>query len=285
MHMSEVPPPEIPRAAKGPLPRAPSEQETNLGLEEDRKGIERLEEPLLKILEELRPQIDNGAYGIIIGDDASGRLPAVIMSDVVDAIYRKDGKKSPIVRFIAGARNLMGHSLGSEDARAKKHAFDLQIERMISDAGLSDSPEQETRVLIVTDYVVNGISSRFLNGGLYLKKLPADIATIALGSNTKLKYLNYTDGTTLVSGGIIGAPSIYGKRDMSGIVKQGKQLFSESTRKVFGKTHPDLEPADLEARMRVMQQRVNAARGVAREVASRLVEAYFSERQQDSQRS
>lgn len=41
--------------------------------------VSRLEEPIKRIIVQLRTRIDTGEYKVVIGQDASGRLPALIL--------------------------------------------------------------------------------------------------------------------------------------------------------------------------------------------------------------
>ncbi|MBI5420722.1 MAG: hypothetical protein HZA35_00180 [Parcubacteria group bacterium] len=51
------------------------------------KEIVELEEPIQRLLDQLRPHLEKNEYRLIIGDDASGRIPTLIMRKVMDTIY------------------------------------------------------------------------------------------------------------------------------------------------------------------------------------------------------
>ena len=53
--------------------------------------IEELREPIKKLLEQLHPHLENGEYQILISDEASGRIPALVFLHVINEIYRKKG--------------------------------------------------------------------------------------------------------------------------------------------------------------------------------------------------
>src|SRR3989344_8140945 len=68
--------------------------------------VEDLREPIENILIELMPDIETGAYSTIIGDDASGRVPTIILANVMKSIYELKGYPPPTVRFLAGSTGL-----------------------------------------------------------------------------------------------------------------------------------------------------------------------------------
>ena len=76
-----------------------------------------LANPMEEILSRMRKQIESGEYRLIIGDDASGRIPALILNKVLSAFYQKLGYKSPQTIFFAGSRQIQKE--GAE-AKSKK---------------------------------------------------------------------------------------------------------------------------------------------------------------------
>jgi len=80
--------------------------------------IAELREPIQNLLEQLRDKIDKGEYGVIIGDDASGRIPALILDNVIKSVYQDKGYTKPKTIFFAGSKEMMG--LGGEGFVKKK---------------------------------------------------------------------------------------------------------------------------------------------------------------------
>ena len=70
--------------------------------------VEQMNAPIREILKKISPDIEQGNYGLIIGDDASGRLPTLLLSNIIKAAYHERDYPLPGVRFIAGSRNLDG---------------------------------------------------------------------------------------------------------------------------------------------------------------------------------
>lgn len=65
--------------------------------------ISSLREPFQKIFLKLQESIDSGEYNLIIGDDASGRIPALVVRNFIKEVYAKRGYPKPATRFFAGS--------------------------------------------------------------------------------------------------------------------------------------------------------------------------------------
>ena len=83
---------------------------------EEQLAIEQLELPIKRIAEELKTELVRGDYGLMIGDDASGRVPARMLWHVAKSLA-KNPKEAPPLRFFAGSRNL---AAGSDEWKHKK---------------------------------------------------------------------------------------------------------------------------------------------------------------------
>src|SRR3989344_9337060 len=70
---------------------------------QEKEALLGLEDPLANILEKLRPELERGEYRLIIGDDASGRIPTRIVGEVIKKLSEERGFPRPLVRFIAGS--------------------------------------------------------------------------------------------------------------------------------------------------------------------------------------
>ena len=65
-------------------------------------SIEQLRVPIQKILEELRPEIEKAAYGMVLSDDVSGRIPALMLGWALKRIYKQNGNQPPLFRTLVG---------------------------------------------------------------------------------------------------------------------------------------------------------------------------------------
>lgn len=60
-----------------------------------------------KLLDQLRPHIEGGEYQLIVGDDASGRIPTLIFRRIIKAIYEEKGYPKPETAFLQGEYHLV----------------------------------------------------------------------------------------------------------------------------------------------------------------------------------
>src|SRR3990167_7175602 len=74
--------------------------------------IDRLEKPTEVILEKILGNIERGEYDLIIGADASGRVPTLVFKKFIDYVYKKLGYQTAKTIFLAGAG--MGLKTASE---------------------------------------------------------------------------------------------------------------------------------------------------------------------------
>ena len=74
--------------------------------------IGRLEKPAKVILEKILGNIERGEYDLIIGADASGRVPTLVFKKFIDYVYKKLGYQTAKTIFLAGAG--MGLKTASE---------------------------------------------------------------------------------------------------------------------------------------------------------------------------
>jgi RNA polymerase-binding transcription factor DksA len=168
--------------------------------------VRELVEPMKMLLDdpEIRARIENGKYGAIIGEDASGRIPALIAWRVVNEIYRRSKKPSVIAHFLHPAR---GHR--------KYETFNYEeILRFLSD--VKDSLGK--RVLYVTEYVETGQSVLTVYKALRALGLEMDLFSVcgqpmAFASDSLFKPFKKVFG--IISKEKV--PAIWGERSLSGV--------------------------------------------------------------------
>ena len=97
----------------------------NLGDQEEfrHKEIANVEEPMRKIFEQISGNFERGEYDLMIGTDASGRIPALIIFKLAKHIYEKSSHPLPMFRFIAG------HARHEDIERSEEHTSELQSQR------------------------------------------------------------------------------------------------------------------------------------------------------------
>lgn len=220
-----------------------------------------LEKPLNKILKQLRRDIDKGSYAFILGDDASGRIPTLIIGEVLKEVYRDKGLKLPLVRFVAGSTGLH-----QRDQEKKRTEVIKQVGRIQDDVSREDF--KGAKALIVTDTITSGQSVSMLLDAMGENKVDADVATIGI-SGTALrggkKKLERKYKTKIVYG-MEETPQIYpwGEKGLAGVIKKPEYLFSKPT-KQFIKNSTNKEIEQLE---------INAVRAVVHQIAQKIIKKY-----------
>ena len=190
------------------------QQSEKLG-EYDERIIDALFEPTQKILEELRPEIEGKTYQLVIGDDASGRLPALLIWQTLRELAEKKETLRPQVRFIAGTRH---YSKEGPVGMKKKHKVLEYIQ------GLKKDIPDLRRVLIVTDTIASGQSLEPLAQSLREVGVEYDIATIALMNNQQ--GVEQKLSGRVIAGGTWRDDSVYIKYHLGGVVKDIQDLHA-----------------------------------------------------------
>lgn len=111
------------------------------------KEIAELEEPVRKILHGLSNNINAGEYSVILGEDATGRLPALLFQKILTPIYKNKGFSPPELSFFAGQTFSMR---GVEKEKVTKY-FERYFEEICE-----QTRKENKKFLIVTDTIQSG---------------------------------------------------------------------------------------------------------------------------------
>lgn len=127
--------------------------------------IAALYQPIENIIEKIKNNIENGEYGLIIGEDTSGRIPALVFNKVLKAAYEKKGQPSPDILFMSGIRwyNPQHDSDKEKGERFIDHIKDHVV-------------TNEKKALVVTEYIKFGHSILPIVHALEAQGIPYDIA-------------------------------------------------------------------------------------------------------------
>ena len=82
------------------------------------EAIFELKEPIENILTKLSDKIESGYFNAIVGEDASGRIPALIIGRIISERYKKNSLSSPDLKFVAGSSYIEDYSEESETGKA-----------------------------------------------------------------------------------------------------------------------------------------------------------------------
>ena len=132
--------------------------------------IKELEKPIKEIILQLKDRIENGEFGIIIGDDASGRIPALILGGFIQRICKEKKVANqteihiPEIIFIPGKLWVPNEQLAQE---------------LLYNHLTKHNLKTGDKVLIVTDTIVTGSSLKVLS--VLLRQLGFEVKIAAVG--------------------------------------------------------------------------------------------------------
>lgn len=144
-----------------------AERRSPLRVPESEPAVAELESPLRNALRQAAPRLRDGTYGLIIGDDTSGRVPAVIVHDVVRRLHEQRHHDAPPLVFLPGGG---GRNSCELQARA---VVDQGSERLRRLSG-------GRRALLVTDTVQTGSSVAFFAKALADHGIAMDVLAVAV---------------------------------------------------------------------------------------------------------
>jgi hypothetical protein len=180
--------------------------------------------PMQRIVEQLHDDIEQGTYTVVLGDDASGRIPALVIDRFLRARYGKLGFPAPETRFVAGS--------GPATEQVSGEAAGRKGEALRSFVAALGVPEGK-RVLIVTDVVVSGKSLEPLMQALAHRGVAFDIAAVGFdegfGRDVR-KLVERGFSARMVTGGSDIYPRIFRRHDLAGVVKKKEDLHAQPYR-------------------------------------------------------
>ncbi len=152
------------------------EKENQELVERGTELIGRIEEPIKEMLAPVLGKIQAGEYDLLIGEDASGRIPTLIVGEIMGEIYRQN-KNHFETRFIAGRpsgreRKTINNTPEAQERKGENDREYIQkIKRELA----------PKRVLLVTDFILSGTGIRSITDSLHAENIPFDICTLRLG--------------------------------------------------------------------------------------------------------
>lgn len=176
--------------------------------------------PLRSLVLKIKTRMISGQYAFMIGDDASGRIPALILNKIQNMSFTE---KTPLF-FLAGSRK-------TQTIEAKKADIKEFVEEQLPPV------PQGKSVLIITEYIHRGDSLVLLTDVLRSLGISYDVCTIGVYSKG-IDLLDKKLGTSILFG-IKGKPSIDGNYVLAGVEKSYEDLFATrykmtpSERRVF----------------------------------------------------
>jgi len=244
----------------------------------ERKMVRELEGPILSIVEQLRPEIEKGEYKLILGDDASGRIPTFIIGHVCKTIYEANNMRPPLVRPIAGSSKL-----NRSDENKKLNMVAAQIGKMKATATRYFGNDLG-KVLIMTDTITGGSSVGVLIEALRENDWKADVATIGITPGGKIKKTLERDWDSRIVYAMEGTPEIYGRTNLSGVI-QDRTWTSAKNKEKKDTENNDEEKNNKEIEKAILfakplgshhDDETRAARALSQDVADRIAHEFLS---------
>ena len=252
--------------------------------------VAELEEPIKKIIEKIKDRIEGGEYGLIIGDDAGGRIPTLILGGFIQKISENEARQKPSLIFIPGKQALKG---GLEGRPLLKKIFErrglLKLrevqERELNDHLIKYGATKDKKILIVTDTVKSGHSLKTLTTLLRSLGYNYEIATIGIEPSpiNKNSFREALGGADIFSGAYYSkekkedrhTPRIYSQEGekYTGVRKFEGDRSSIALKRLFS---PDESPEEI-------QEAINQSRHDSSFVVDRLVEWYQGQKPKDDQ--
>lgn len=226
--------------------------------------IAELEDPLEKILEEIGSQ----DFDLIIGDDASGRIPTLIISKFFRARAENKNQKPPPTIFIA---NTPEAQQGMELKKTRRGKITELVKKTVRSNG-----NIPLKVLIVTEYIVSGRTLEQLVSVLRQMGFNIKIATLGVSgfltmpTKKNMQELKEKLGVDIIYGGY-GEPGIYHNRKLAG-VKKGSDLT-----KIHSQSSKKLEASlgASETEVEEIQKTINLSREDVNVMAERLISKFL----------
>ena len=236
--------------------------------------VAELEVPIKKIIEKIKDRIERGEYGLIIGDDASGRIPTLILGNFIKNISEKKGLDKLNIVFIPGKLNYFFHRERSRE-----------LDKYISGYGAT----KERRILIVTDTIQSGGSLETLVKLLKKSGHSCDIATIGIEFPDEYDDERFENlGTTEVISGEyqrgasyhLHIPEVYYKSKSSGVYKRPGDKVSKTRKSAALPEVVNSESIKTRSSRQEIQESINKSRKDANVVVEHLIDWYESQKQE-----
>lgn len=209
------------------IPQEPKEgmDKTILGLEKEEVAIkiESLEGPLQNIINYLRDDIEKHTYSSVLGEDISGRIPALILGKFINVIYQEKGESPLNVSFYAGGSSLKREILLVDDEElvmgtGKTQPWEDYLRKIKPRLG-------QGKALLVTDYMQSGASIKGMSELLKKAEINFDVVSMGVVKGFDGNVLKLPVSSKLIIGSK-DIPKIYGKRYLAGLTKEAGEPIS-----------------------------------------------------------
>ncbi len=135
-----------------------------MGLPYRISAVEEILPGIARLVHEMREPLANSDYSVIIGDDTSGRIPALLLGKLINRHRAEHGMPPVPVRFVQGSGR-------EEDREHVATAVEDRLNRLSPDA-------RSGRVLVVTEGISSGRAIAQIGAGITARGMEFDVAAL-----------------------------------------------------------------------------------------------------------
>jgi adenine/guanine phosphoribosyltransferase-like PRPP-binding protein len=184
--------------------------------------FEQSREELESLVKQLMPAIKNHEYNIIVGDDASGRIPTLILGGLMKEIYKKDNATPPQILFFAG-RHLQYYE-GEENLVSE---FFQKLEKQ------KEIKPSSSNALVVTEYMSTGATMVSFVKTFKKLGLSCDVATLVANGPERHYKDKYDFNKIYIGNALGGVAPFYGSRIFAGVKQKPEDKIFASPLNVY----------------------------------------------------
>lgn len=230
--------------AMSEAPRTSPEQlHSAISRERIKELVLELEYPLRLMLKKLRPDIDKGRYQMIVGEQVSGHLPALILGHAIKLIYRARGLPPPVQGFVAGSRD---QRYAASDQKVRLIAPYISQLKENKGEDISWEPpsrntlvasmgrflrKPEAKALVVSETISTGVSITPLLRAFRENKIRADVAILYFDNSDEMgiEDLESELGARVIDVEAFPNESdnFFQHKELTGLVKNPEDLFAQ----------------------------------------------------------
>lgn len=196
------------------------------------KIMDSVKKDIKKIIDKNRDSIDNHIYGMLIGVDGGGRIPALILRKTFNGIYSSRGQSEIETFFLSGSRNIT-----TEESEKKR----TELEQFFKQESFAKIKQNGEKILIVEDVISSGGSIQLMVQVLQNLGFNYEIATLSFEDSKiinptynpeiDIKQMEEKLGSEITFGSYGEVSSLYGSKQMIGVHKDPGSIFSQPLRK------------------------------------------------------
>jgi len=182
--------------------------------------FEEARESFENLTKELTPAIQRHEYNLIIGDDASGRIPTLVIGGLFKEVYKEDKIDPPQILFFAGGKERL------TDEEGIVREISDNIKRLISKNKIDSS---KTKALLTTEYMAGGRTMAYFVRTLKETGLSCDIATLSTRCSLKEYKRQFPEfeGAEIHVGSPGGLLHFWVKKELAGVRRGDNMIFTK----------------------------------------------------------